>query len=515
MNEINSKLWPFIEAKKLIKRIEESNKKECIFQTGYGPSGLPHIGTFGEVLRTSMVIKAFREMSDIPTKLFVFSDDMDGLRKVPLNIPNKPMVEEHLDKPLSSIPDPFEKYLSFAEHNNQKLIDFLKKFSFDFEFKSSTKHYKAGNFNSGLEFIFDNYEKILNIMLPTLGNERRKTYSPFLPICKTTGKVLQVKVEKLDKKNKKIEFYNPITSINESSSIFNGECKLQWKVDWAMRWKVLNIDYEMNGKDLIESFVLSSKINRVIGGKPPNNFTYELFLDEKGEKISKSVGNGITVDDWLKFSPQESLELFMFQNPTRAKKLYFDIIPKMTDDYLRYRRDYETQNIQERLENPIWFLKKDDEFKFLENFSFNMILNLANVCNAESSEILWGFIENYYKDIKREEFPMIQELLNYGVEYYNKFVLPNKKYRKPNEIETIGFKKIIEELKNIDEDCESEDIQTKIYKIGMDLKFENLRDWFSAFYQVVLGQDQGPRLGSFIKLYGIKKTIDLLEQRLS
>ncbi len=514
MEEIDSKLWPFVEAKKLEKRIKDKGKKECIFQTGYGPSGLPHIGTFGEVLRTSMVIKAFKKISKIPTKLLVFSDDMDGLRKVPLNIPNKSLMEDNLDKPLSSVPDPFEKFESFSENNNSRLKEFLNKFDFKYEFKSSTQHYKTGLFNEGLEGIFDNYDKIINIILPTLGNERRKTYSPFLPICKTSGKVLQVKIENLDKKNKKLEFLNPITNKREVCSIFNGECKLQWKVDWAMRWFVLDVDYEMNGKDLIESFVLSSKINRIIGGKPPNNFTYELFLDEKGEKISKSIGNGITVDNWLDFSPRESLELFMFQNPTRAKRLYFDIIPKMTDEYLRFRRDYDSMNNDEKLKSPIWFLNKEKEFKILDNFSFNMILNLSSVCNADSPDILWGFLENYYKNINRQEFPLIKKLLEYGVNYYNKFVLPQKNYRLANNIEKEGFREMIKILKNLDEDCEPEDIQTKIYEIGMSLKYENLKDWFSAFYQVILGQDQGPRLGSFIKFYGIKETIILLEEKL-
>jgi len=515
MEQIDSKLWPFVEAKKLEKRISEKKKEECIFQTGYGPSGLPHIGTFGEVLRTSMVIKAFQKISEIPTKLLVFSDDMDGLRKVPLNVPNQTMMEEHIDKPLSSIPDPFSKFESFSENNNNRLIEFLNKFDFNFEFKSSTKHYKTGTFNSGLEAIFDNYEKILNIILPTLRSERRKTYSPFLPICKSTGKVLQVKIDNLDKKNKKVEFFNPITNKKEIASIFNGECKLQWKVDWAMRWYVLDVDYEMNGKDLIESFVLSSKINRIIGGRPPNNFTYELFLDEKGEKISKSIGNGITVDNWLDFSPRESLELFMFQNPTRAKRLYFDVIPKMTDEYLKYRKDYNSLEDGERLKSPIWFLNnKEKDFKILDNFSFNMILNLASVCNAESPGILWGFLENYYKDINRKELPLIQKLLEYGVNYYKNFVLPQKKYRSPNNLEIEGFTKVIKVLKDLDEDCQPEDIQTKIYEIGMLLKYENLKDWFSAFYQVILGQDQGPRLGSFIKFYGIKKTIGLLEEKL-
>ena len=513
--EIDSKLWPFIEAKKLLKRLQEHDKSECIFQTGYGPSGLPHIGTFGEVLRTTMVIKALKQMSDIPIKLYVFSDDMDGLRKVPQNIPNTEIIHEHLDKPLSSIPDPFEKFESFSEHNNNKLIKFLEKFKFDFEFKSSTKLYKNGKFNKGLEAIFDNYDKITNVILPTLGKQRKETYSPFMPICKTSGKVLQVKVKNLDRKNQRIEYFNPISSQTEYSSIFNGECKLQWKVDWAMRWYVLNIDYEMNGKDLIESFILSSKINRIIGGRPPNNFTYELFLDEKGEKISKSIGNGISVDDWLEFSPQESLELFMFQNPTRAKRLYFDVIPKMTDEYLKLRKDFEVLDIDEKYKSPIWFLNNEKEFNILENFSFNMILNLANVCNAESPEILWSFIENYYPGIDRKKFPSIQKLLEYGVEYYKKFVLPRKKYRAPNNLEREGFIKLIETLETLDNKSEAEEIQTKVYEIGMELKFSNLKDWFSGFYQVILGQEQGPRLGSFIKFYGLKQTIELLKKKVN
>ena len=515
MEEFQSKLWPFIEAKKLKKRLNEKNKSQCIFQTGYGPSGLPHIGTFGEVLRTSMVIKAFQKISDIPTKLYVFSDDMDGLRKVPQNIPNKDVINNHLEKPLSAIPDPFDKFPSFAAHNNNKLKEFLRGFHFDFEFKSSTEHYKNGIFNPGLDAIFNNYEKIMNVILPTLGSERKKTYSPFLPICKASGRVLQVKIEKLDTKNKKIEYLNPISNSMESSSIFNGECKLQWKVDWAMRWLVLNVDYEMNGKDLIESFILSSKINRIIGGTPPNNFTYELFLDEKGEKISKSIGNGISVEEWLEFSPRESLELFMFQNPTRAKRLYFDVIPKMTDDFLKLKKEYSGLDEKERVKNPLWFMRNEEDTKIIKNLSFNMILNLANVCNADSSEILWGFIENYYRDIERKDFPFINKLLEYGVVYYKKFVLPNKKYRSPNQMEIDGFKKMIKMLSSIDENVEAEEIQTKIYEIGMSLNFENLKDWFSAFYQVILGQDQGPRLGSFIKLYGIQKTIKLLKDKIN
>ena len=513
MDEIKFKQWPFLEAKKLLKRLKNSSKEYCIFQTGYGPSGLPHIGTFGEVLRTSMVIKAFNYLSDIPTKLFVFSDDMDGLRKVPDNIPNKKIVEENLEKPLSSIPDPFNEFSSFSEHNNNKLKEFLGGFEFKFEFKSATDYYKNGKFNKGLEAIFDNYQQILDIILPTLGKERRETYSPFLPICNETGKVLQAKVLELNKKKKSIVYINPFTQKKKETSIFDGECKLQWKVDWAMRWHILDVDYEMNGKDLIESYILSSRINKVIGGMPPVNYTYELFLDENGEKISKSIGNGISVDDWLKFSPKESLELFMFQNPNRAKRLFFDVIPKTTDDFLKFSQAYAQLSQDEKLNNALWFINFNESKKIPDNITFNMVLNLASVCNAESSDILWEFIYNYYPEMKNEKNDWIDELLKYGVHFFKEFILPTKKYRLPTPEEKKGFIKLIDLLKKTPENAKPEDIQTKIYDIGMSQDFENLKDWFSAFYEVILGQKQGPRLGSFIKFYGITKTVELLERK--
>ncbi len=514
MNQDNLKQWPFKEATKILRRLESTKKESCIFQTGYGPSGLPHIGTFAEVLRTSMVIKAFKKISEIPTKLYVFSDDMDGLRKIPENIPNKELIKKNLEKPLSSIPDPFEKFQSFAEHNNQKLIKFLNGFNFEYEFKSATEHYQKGIFNDGLQAIFENYEKILNVILPTLGKERRKTYSPFLPICKDTGKVMQVKVLELDKKNKKIIYTNPNTKQTEDSSIFNGDCKLQWKVDWAMRWLVLEVDYEMNGKDLIESFILSNKINKIIGGKSPVNLTYELFLDENGEKISKSIGNGITVEEWLKFSPKESLELFMYQNPQRAKRLYFDVIPKTTDEFIKLKNRFESLSENDQIEEPLWFINFKKNEKIPENLTFNMILNLASVCNAESTDILWGFIHNYHSEVNRIDQPYLEKLLNYGVEYYKEFILPNKKYRAATAKEKEAFKRIIDMLKEIPDDLSAEDIQTKIYDIGMLMDFDNLKQLFSAFYEVILGQEQGPRLGSFIKFFGIKKTIELLESKI-
>ena len=514
MDDENLKLWPFIEAKKIIKRYSKKDKSTFIFQTGYGPSGLPHIGTFGEVLRTSMVIKAFKHLTGKDVELYVFSDDMDGLRKVPANIPNQKIIEKHLEKPLCDIPDPFKKFSSFADYNNHKLNEFLLRFDFNYQFKSSTKYYKSGLFNSGLELIFDNYDKIINVILPTLRKERRQTYSPFLPICQNCGKVLQVKIEELNKKSHTIVYYNPFTKQKEESSIYDGKCKLQWKVDWAMRWRVLGVDYEMNGKDLIESFMLSSKINKIIGGTPPCNYTYEHFLDEKGEKISKSLGNGISVDDWLKFSPKESLEIFMFQNPNRAKRLHFDVIPKMTDEYLRFKADYCRLDPKQKPTNPVWFLDTDLDDIFPQNITFNMILNLASVCNAENTELLWNFIENYNSDIKRDEQPTLNKLLEFGVEFYKEFILPNKKYRKPSVQEEKGFKELVNFLIKQKDDIDAETIQTKIYDIGMSLEYKSLKEWFGAFYEVILGQKQGPRLGSFIKFYGIKKTVLLLNEKL-
>ena len=506
--------WPFVEVRKLLKDRKEKIKKKdkIVFETGYGPSGLPHIGTFGEVARTSMMINALNYIEKIDTDLITFSDDMDGLRKVPDNIPNSKILEKNLGKPLTSIPDPFGKYKSFGEHNNEMLKMFLKKFEFNFNFKSSTENYKKGIFNDALLRVLEKYEDIMNIILPTLGDIRKKTYSPFLPICPDTGKVLEIPISEIDKKNGKVIFNNHGKKL--PIDIINGNCKLQWKVDWAMRWYVLGIDYEMNGKDLIESYILSNKITKIIGGRTPVNYTYELFLDEKGEKISKSIGNGISVDDWLRFSNKKSLELYMFQNPNRAKRLFFDVIPKTTDELLKLKNDYDNLSKEQKFNSPIWFIDEKNKDKIPEKISFNMILNLASVCNAESSEILWGFIENYYPKIVKEDNKLLNELLGYGVVFYKEFILPNKKYRNPSDKEKIGFKKLIEVLKTSSTDEEPEEIQTKIYEIGMSLKFENLKDWFSAFYQVILGQDQGPRLGSFIKFYGLKKTILLLEEKL-
>src|SRR3954469_25961623 len=305
-----ARAWPFEEARKLVARTggKVPAKGYVLFETGYGPSGLPHIGTFGEVVRTTMVRQAFQRLSDIPTRLFCFSDDMDGLRKVPDNVPNKEMLAQHLGKPLSRIPDPFSnEHPSFGAHNNARLRAFLDRFGFDYEFASSTDYYTSGKFDTALLRMLERLEKVMAIMLPSLREERAASYSPFLPICPRTGMVLYVPISEHDVKAGTVSYDDPETKERVTLPVTGGHCKLQWKPDWAMRWFALGVDYEMAGKDLIDSVKLSGKICAALGGTPPEGFNYELFLDDKGQKISKSKGNGLTIDEWLRYASPESL----------------------------------------------------------------------------------------------------------------------------------------------------------------------------------------------------------------
>ena len=507
--------WPFVEIRKLLK--ERSNiikkKNKITFQTGYGPSGLPHIGTFGEVSRTSMMINVLNHIKKIDSELITFSDDMDGLRKVPENIPNNKVLHENLGKPLTDIPDPFEKYNSFGEHNNKMLIEFLKKFKFNFIFKSSTENYKKGLFNNSIERVLEKFDDIMNIILPTLRSERRKTYSPFLPICPETGKVLEIPILEIDKKNKKLVFNNNGKKIE--TNIFNGKCKLQWKVDWAMRWFTFDVDFEMYGKDLIESAILSSKICKVMGKQPPNGFAYELFLDEKGEKISKSKGNGITIEQWLRYASPESLSLYMYQNPKRAKKLYSDVVPKAVDDYLDNIEKYESQTTKNKLLNPVWHIHKGKPPKEKIIMPFSMLLNIVGSSNAKTKEILWKFIKKFHKEIEPKNHKILDELTNYAINYFIDEVEPKKKFKKPNETEIKALKNLILILKKIPQSMPAEEIQTKIYSVGKESGYsKNLRDWFKLIYEVVFGEENGPRMGFFISFFGVKETIDLMEKKL-
>ena len=507
--------WPFVEAKKILreKKISIEKKGKITLQTGYGPSGLPHIGTFGEVARTSMIVNALNHLTDLPKEIITFSDDMDGLRKVPDNVPDQELLNQYLHKPLTNIPDPFKKYNSFGEHNNEMLKNFLNRFKFQYNFKSSTSLYKSGFFNPTLQTVFENYQGIMDIIIPTLGKERQKTYSPFLPICPETGVVLEIPVLEILKEKSKIIFDNNGKKLE--TSIFNGNCKLQWKVDWAMRWYALDVDFEMYGKDLIESAILSTKIIKLMGKNNPSGFAYELFLDEKGEKISKSRGNGITIDRWLEYASPESLSLFMYQNPKRAKKLYKEIVPKAVDEYLDFIEKGKTQNELQLLMNPVWHVHNGKMPKEKIIMTFSMLLNLVETSNAGTKDLLWKFVKKYKKDISETEHPIFDNLISYAIKYFKDVIKQKKKYKKPNNNEKNALRALMNTLETCNDKMTPEDIQTKIYSVGKENGYkENLRDWFKLIYEVVFGDENGPRMGNFISFFGVNETKQLIEDKI-
>ena len=512
----NSKAWPFVEAQKIVERYKNvsPDKGFILFETGYGPSGLPHIGTFGEVARTTMVRHAFTQLSDLPTKLVAFSDDMDALRSVPTNVPQQEMLASHLGMPLSSVPDPFEKYESFAHHNNARLRSFLDQFDFEYEFYSATQCYQSGLFDATLLEVLSRHARICSIVLPTLGSERQATYSPFLPICKDTGRVLQVPVSKTNKVQGTVTYQDEHGTEIEVP-VTGGNCKLQWKADWAMRWRALDVDYEMSGKDLIPSLQLSSQICKVLGGKPPENLTYELFLDENAQKISKSRGNGLTIDEWLKYGTTSSLTHYMFQSPRKAKRLYFDVIPKAVDDYLHQLNQFPLQENEKQLQNPVWHIHRGSPPDRGSPLTFNLLLNLASACHAESKSVLWGFISRYSPESDAENDPILDQLVGHALQYYHDFVAPNQHYREPTLLERKALKELAEIISQLPQLSSSEVIQTAIYDVGKKHNFEQLREWFKTLYETLLGQSQGPRMGSFVSLYGQKETVDLIQKVLA
>lgn len=508
--------WPFVEAKKILRERKKyiDQKGKIILQTGYGPSGLPHIGTFGEVARTSMVVNALDQLTDLPKEIITFSDDMDGLRKVPENIPNKDFLKNNLHKPLTSIPDPFKKFNSFGEHNNEMLKKFLNDFNFKYSFKSSTELYKSGFFNETLKIVLKKYKDIMDIIIPTLGKERQKTYSPFLPICPDTGVVLEIPVLEIDEKNSKIIFDNFGKKLEKS--ILDGNCKLQWKVDWAMRWYALDVDFEMYGKDLIESAILSTKIIKILEKINPSGFAYELFLDENGEKISKSKGNGITIDEWLEYASPESLSLFMYQNPKRAKKLYREIVPKAVDEYLDFIEKGKNQNELQMLLNPVWHVHNGMIPKENTIMTFSMLLNLVEASNANSKELLWKFVKKYKPNILEKDHPIFDMLIEYAIKYFNDVIKKYKKYKKPNSEEKKALKALVVVLEKCTDKMQPEEIQTQIYAVGKENGYkENLRDWFRLIYEVVFGDENGPRMGFFISFFGVKETQQLIKDKIN
>jgi lysyl-tRNA synthetase class 1 len=507
--------WPFEEARKLLARVEKrQSERDVIFETGYGPSGLPHIGTFGEVARTTWVRRAFSLMSPAKTRLLAFSDDMDGLRKVPSNLPNQEMLTAHLGKSLTAIPDPFGTHSSFGAHNNARLKAFLDRFGFEYEFLSSTECYKSGRFDQALLTVLSHYEKVRDVVLPTLGPERRATYSPFLPISPKTGVVLQAPILEWDAERGTIVFEED--GKKEELPVTGGHVKLQWKADWAMRWLALGVDYEMAGKDLISSVELSSKIVRAIGGTAPEGFNYELFLDDQGQKISKSKGNGLSVDEWLTYGTEESLALFMFQKPRAAKKLYFDSIPKAVDEYISLLEQYHAKEMgpAERLESPIWHIHGGTPPDERYPVSFALLLNLVSASNAHNREVLWGFIRSYAPDANPERNPGLDRLVGYAIKYYDDFVRPQKRYRAPSDKERAALADLAEKLRGFGAERDAEKVQFEVYEVGKRHGFEPLRDWFKALYEVLFGQSAGPRFGSFAVLFGCAETAALIERAL-
>ena len=567
---LTAKAWPFEEARALLARLERLKDKKdiVVFETGYGPSGLPHIGTFGEVARTAMVRHAFQQISDLPTKLICFSDDRDGLRKVPDGLPNPEMIAANLGKPLTSVPDPFGTHESFGHHMNARLRAFLDNFGFEYEFKSSTQTYQSGEFDHALLNILKNYDKVMQVMLPTLGDERAETYSPFLPISPVSGKVLLAKVVKTDVEK------GTITYLEEDGSemevpVTGGHCKLQWKPDMGMRWAALGVDYEMYGKDHLASAPLYDAICTIAGGTPPSQMMFELFLDANGQKISKSKGNGITIDEWLTYAPEESLALYMFVNPRRAKKLHFDVIPQQVDDYLGYLEKY-AQVVQQApssplegepksssilvggepatsnpptetpksvstppqggsresmspialnpaaLDNPVWHIHGGNPPAPESNVKFSLLLNLVSACNAEDKSVLWSFLKRELPNATPENSPMLDKLCGYAVRYYHDFVKPTKKFRAPSELERTALADLRAYLSTLPDGTPADDIMTRVYDFGLKhYSKETMREWFKAMYETLLGSSQGPRMGSFIALFGAAGTIGLIDAALA
>lgn len=511
-----ARAWPFKEAAALLKRLGGAPpaKGHVLFETGYGPSGLPHIGTFGEVARTTMVRHAFATLSDIPTRLVAFSDDMDALRRVPDNVPNAAMVEAHLGKPLSRIPDPFGTHESFGAHNNARLRAFLDDFGFDYEFRSATESYESGAFDAALLDVLRHYDAIMRIILPTLGAERRATWSPFLPLCPKTGRVLQVPIVGRDEDAGTVRY---VDAEGETTTVpvTGGRCKLQWKADWAMRWHALGVDYEMAGKDLIDSVALSGRICRVLGSTPPAGFIYELFLDENGEKISKSRGNGLTIEEWLAYGSRESLALYMYAAPRRAKRLHFDVIPRHVDDHLAHLAKFPGESPAERLENPAWHVHAGAPPAPETGLGYGVLLNLASVCNTEDPAVLWGFIARYAPEASPRTAPILDDLVRRALAYYRDVVKPAKAYRAPDARERAALRDLRDALAALPPGSDAEAVQTAVYEVGKRHPFAALRDWFRALYEILLGQRHGPRMGSFIALYGLVETTALIDRALA
>jgi lysyl-tRNA synthetase class 1 len=519
---MQSKAWPYEEARKLLKRWPQGKPPEngepapILFETGYGPSGLPHIGTFNEVLRTTFVRNAFHELTGgAPSRLIAFSDDMDGLRKVPDNVPDQAMLAEHLGKPLTRIPDPFGTHESFAHHNNAMLRHFLDRFGFDYEFVSATDCYSSGRFDEIIGQVLRNWDGVMGVMLPTLREERRATYSPVLPVSPATGKVLQVPVQVVDAEAGTIRFTDEDGSQVEQSAL-GGRAKLQWKVDWAARWVALGVDYEMAGKDLIDSVVQSGKIARVLGGRAPEGFNYEMFLDEQGEKISKSKGNGLSLEDWLRYGSEPSLAFYIYREPKRAKSLHLGVIPRAVDEYWQFRGNYPSQALDQKLGNPVHHIHAGEVPDRALPLTYGLLLNLVSLPGCADKDTAWKFVQRYAPGTSPDSDPELDELIGLAVNYARDFVTPTLERRTPTEQEAAALRQLDTELAALDSATPADEIQNRVFEVGKaHYGKERLRDWFGVLYETLLGSTQGPRMGSFIALYGIDNTRRLIAEALA
>ena len=508
------KAWPFEEAARVAARLAASGKQSALFETGYGPSGLPHIGTFGEVARTTWVRQAFTALTGLPSRLLAFSDDMDALRKVPDNVPQRDLLMGFIGQPLTRVPDPFGTHPSFGAHNNARLRAFLDGFGFEYEFASSTEYYESGRFDAALRRVAETHEAIVAVILPTLGAERRATYSPFLPLHPVTGQVMQVRIDAVDAGAGTLQWQDPASGERFETSIFGGACKLQWKADWAMRWHALDVDYEMSGKDLIDSVKLSSRVCQALGSAPPVGYTYELFLDEQHQKISKSKGNGLSVEQWLTYAPPESLGQFMYNQPGRAKRLFFDVIPRAVDEFIGNAAKLPGQDEAARAVNPAWHVLGHTDAGGASPVPFGMLLNLASVVNADTPDMLWGFLRRYSPDAAPGASPFFDALVGHAIRYYQDFVRPQKSFRAATPVERAALQDLAGALRALSAGETPEAIQDVVYEVGKRHDFPGLKDWFGCLYQVLLGQQEGPRFGGFVALYGVAETVRLIDERL-
>ena len=518
-------LWPYEEARKLVDRAQGYQPgRPVIFESGFGPSGLPHLGTMCEVLRPAYVRRALENVGDgRPARLIVFIDDIDGLRKVPESVPHRDEWKRYLGQPVARIPDPFGCCKSFADHMIDLLSKFLAPVEVDLELARASEMYASGRFDDALKLMLDKREDIIRVITPTLREENRAGWSPFMPICPACGQVNSTRVVAYHPDRAAVEFscerdFGGAHGCGHRAeqSVLGGNAKVGWKVDWALRWYVLKVDYELYGKDLIDSARLSGQILRLLGGKPPIGFPFEMFLDEEGHKISKSVGRGVTVDDWQRYAPIEVLKYFLLLSPRRARKLFIETIPQYVDEYLDALREYaRADNVEARRNMALEFvLQSRSSRRFDSSLTYSMTMNLVAALGSSDRDLIWKYLTRYDPAIAgdAETEALGRTLMDCALNYYADFIEPTKKRYAPNNSEREQLKKLIEFLE-ANPDAPGDEIEKKIYDLGREY-YPKPGNIFPLLYRVLLGQDRGPRLGAFIRLATPARVVELLNASL-